>query len=341
MKFNRNLEELTQHASLHWTEELISAAAKETILHDLLSTQDEFISVLKVASKTPLSWLSVLEQTEALSLQLFTKHLMVLTDLGGETLNKILPIEEYFPDLSMEISWNNEQFNYSFQAIHNAKSLTNTSLKLTKKTINSPCNRELLIDLSMILLFGSKAKNSYLPSEYGSKTIIGALLGQNEKIERYVESNYIRISSQIKGANSNALGHFAQHFVYEHLSEYLPDDWTVRLEGSLSGVQHIQEEGSSSNFDIVCISPSHVEFAVEVSFQVTTNSVIERKARDSSAIFQRANALNHHICYVIDGAGNINIRKRAVETICTHSKCTVALSSEEIKHLANYMLANG
>lgn len=341
MKFNRNLEELTRHASLHWTEELIEAASKETILYDLLSTQDEFISTLKVASKTPLSWLSVLEQTEALTLQLFTKHLMVLTDLGGETLNKILPITEYFPDSSMVIIWNDREFEYKFQAIHSAKSLTNSSLKLTKKTISGNHNRELLIDLSMILLFGSKAKNSYLPSEYGSKTIIGSLLGQNEKLEKYVESNYIRISTQIKGANSNALGHFAQHFVYDHLVNYLPNDWEVKLEGSLTGVQHIEEEGSSSNFDVVCISPNKVEFAVEVSFQVTTNSVIERKARDSAAIFQRANSLNHHICYVLDGAGNINVRKRAVETICTHSNCTVALSSEEIEVLAKYMLANG
>jgi hypothetical protein len=45
----------------------------------------------------------------------------------------------------------------------------------------------------------------------------------------------------------------------------------------------------------------------------------------------------HWICYVIDGAGNINIRQNAVRTICTYSDCTVALSIYEINLLADFM----
>jgi hypothetical protein len=46
----------------------------------------------------------------------------------------------------------------------------------------------------------------------------------------------------------------------------------------------------------------------------------------------------HWICYVIDGAGNINVREAAVSTICNNSDCTIALSSEEVGELAKFML---
>ena len=44
----------------------------------------------------------------------------------------------------------------------------------------------------------------------------------------------------------------------------------------------------------------------------------------------------HKICYVIDGAGNINVRKSAVGILCKNSDCTVAMSDSEIQHLASY-----
>jgi hypothetical protein len=339
--YKRNLKQLTQHASLHWTEELNVAASKETLLFDLLTTQDAFISILKVASKNPFSWLKILEETETLTLPLFTKHLMMLCDLGGETLNKILPISEYFPKESIEFEWNNSIVEHSFLKINQVKSLTNDSLKVTKKTINSPPKVELLVDLCMILLYGSQSINSLLPSEYATKAIIGKLLGNSEAIDSFFKENYIKVSTQIRGAQSNALGHFAQNFVFQELVNNLPDDWAVKLEGSLTGVQHIEEGTDETNFDITVNSPAGVQFGVEVSFQVTTNSTIERKARDSSAIMERVNKLGHFICYVLDGAGNINVRKKAIETICSHSNCTVALSKTEIQVLSSFMTENG
>lgn len=339
VSYNRTLSELEVHASLHWTKELMHAASKETLLYDLLVTQEEFISVLKVANKTPLSWKMVLLESEKLTLPLFAKHLMVLCDLGGETLNKILPISNYFPDGHIHFNYNGNMETYCFQKIFEVKSLTNSSLKLTKATINSAPKEELLTDVIMILLYGSLAEDALLPTEYRTKTTIGSMLGNVEELNAFLKENYIRVSTQIKGAHSNALGHFAQNYVAKLLALYLPDDWVVSLEGSLSGVSHTGK--GETNFDITAISPNQVEFGIEVSFQVTTNSVIERKARDSSALQERANALGHHICYVIDGAGNINVRKKAVETICSHSDCTVALTDSEIKVLSQYLLENG
>ena len=339
--FNRTLPELTKHASLHWTKELMTVASQETLLYDLLVTQEEFVSVLKVASKTPMSWKTVLSESENLTLPLFTKHLMVLCDLGGETLNKILPINDFFPNNRIEFNFNKKDETYHFKKINDVKSLTNTSLHLTKSTINSTKKYDLLTDVVMILLFGSLAKIPLLPNEYQTKTIIGSMLGKPEELTEFIQENYIRVSTQIKGAHSNALGHFAQNFVANCLAENLPDDWQIKPEGSLTGVSHIDEEGRETNFDIVAISPNLVEFGIEVSFQVTTNSVIERKSREALSIKNRVKEQGHHVCYVLDGAGNIKIRTSASSIICSNSDCTVGLSESEIKVLSDYLLKNG
>jgi hypothetical protein len=48
-------------------------------------------------------------------------------------------------------------------------------------------------------------------------------------------------------------------------------------------------------------------------------------------------AAGHKICYVIDGAGNINVRASAVRNICRFSDCTVAFSLPEIGVLAEFL----
>ena len=74
---------------------------------------------------------------------------------------------------------------------------------------------------------------------------------------------------------------------------------------------------------------------VEVSFQVTTNSTIERKsgqAFDRQALMHKN---GHKIAYVIDGAGNFQ-RFAAISSICTYSDCTIAYTDSEFDVLANF-----
>jgi hypothetical protein len=94
--------------------------------------------------------------------------------------------------------------------------------------------------------------------------------------------------------------------------------------------------GEATIFDVVARSPTGVYFGVAVSFQVTGNSTIEYKARESQSLKRTVNSAGHFICYVIDGAGNINVRIAATTILCANSDCTVALSEKEIKHLANF-----
>lgn len=338
--YNRSLDELKINAALHWSKDMLEKAESYSVLPLLLQTQDEFIYVLKLASKSPTSWFEILNQSKTLTHQLFLKHLMVLTDLGGESLNKLPPLSNYFNGNKISFNWNDDLFEYNFKEIHNKVPLTNASLKVDARSMYKEktfTNR--MYDTVMLLLFGALDEKNELPSDAQSKCNIGLYIGKKEDISKIIKENYIKVSKQISGERANSLGHASQNYVANILKDNLGERWDINQEGHLSNITHTGQDGNETTFDIVVLSPTKKEFGVEISFQVTTNSTIERKAREAKSIFEKTHNKNHKICYVIDGAGNINIRKTAIKTICEYSDCTVAMSENEIKHLANYMLA--
>lgn len=338
--YKRTLPELRSKAVLHWPEDILIAAGDVSVLPLLLKTQDAFISILKISDKNMLTWQHILNQTNSISGPLFLKHLMVMTDLGGEALNKLPPLSNYFPNGILCFDWQGKKWHYPFKEIQNKCSLANSALRVDSKSLlQAGAFTPRMEDVAMLLMFGSLALNDSLPMEVKDRCIVGNLIGNSEELDKFVKENYIRVSRQVGGATSNALGQLAQTYVVDGLKAALPPDWTVLKDASMPNVSHTVG-GEGTNFDVVATSPTNRYFGIEVSFQVTTNSVIERKARESEALMLSVHQAGHKICYVIDGAGNINIRQHAVGIICQHSDCTVAMSDAEIKHLANFLIQN-
>lgn len=118
----------------------------------------------------------------------------------------------------------------------------------------------------------------------------------------------------------------------EYLKERLPD-WRINRD-QLPKVSH--NERTSLSVDIVAKSPSGNFCAVEVSFQVTTNSTIERKAGQAKARQELLHDQGHKIAYVIDGAGNFD-RQSALKTICQYSDCTVSFRDSELDALVRFL----
>jgi hypothetical protein len=88
-------------------------------------------------------------------------------------------------------------------------------------------------------------------------------------------------------------------------------------------------------FDLV-VEKNSKKIGIEVSFQVTTNSTIERKAGQAADRQALIHKNGYHIAYVLDGAGNFQ-RSSAISTICNHSDCTVAYTLSEFKVLSNWI----
>ncbi len=114
------------------------------------------------------------------------------------------------------------------------------------------------------------------------------------------------------------------------------EDVSITANGHLPGVTHTDEATNRpTSFDFV-VSRGNKYIAVEVSFRVTTNSVIERKAGQARARYEQIEKVGHRIAYVIDGAGNFQ-RENAVGVLCSYSHCTVAFSLDELNVLCEFV----
>jgi hypothetical protein len=186
-------------------------------------------------------------------------------------------------------------------------------------------------DLIMILLYG--ASSELVDSASLEKCEIGSLLGTNEELDKYVRQKYITVSRITGGATANKLGQIAQGIVFDFLGKYLKEGYRVKSNGRIV-LDGYEKEGGMP-FDIV-VEKGNKVVGIEVSFQVTTNSTIERKAGQAADRKALMHKQDYKIAYVIDGAGNFE-RPSAISTICQHSDCTVAYSKQEFEVLANFI----
>ena len=337
--YRRTLSELRKHAVLHWPPEILKRAGASAVLPLLIATQEKFLALLKSATASPTAWRDALPLSGFASDEtVFLKHLMVLSDLGGETLNKLEALKSYFPGGKMKFWWDRSLHEYKFKVIGEKTTLTNQALKVDAKGMRTP--RKLddkAIDVVMLLLYGSQSEGDNLPEDIRERCVVGSLVEDPVILDRFVRENYLRVSRQTGGQRANALGQAVQDYVIEQLTVALPRTWKLERNGTLSNVNKISG-GNQTTFDVVARAPNNVCFAVEVSFQVTTNSTIERKSRESESLKKQVNTAGHIICYVIDGAGNINVRTVATSILCANSDCTVAMSDKEIKLLADFFI---
>ena len=331
----RDYESLKSEALIFWPVEIAQKEKEASIIPLLLETQDSFISLLHIADKSPTSWKEVLPSTKSLYPNLFLKHLMILTDIGGEKTKRFkteLPV--IFEGNTFNYVWKEHEYNYNFQTFNTEGDWSNLNLHVEGKTIFTPrsLSRE-MEDIIMLLMFGGSCLNVALPQEILDKCMIGTLLGNKKELDTFVRQRYIWVSRITGGATANAMGYLLEQYVKEELKDHL-NDWDFSKK-SIPGIS--QNEGrTNTSFDIVAESPKGKFCAIELSFQVTTNSTIERKAGQAQARQKVLHRKGHHIAYVIDGAGNFE-RRSALLTICRYSDSTITFKDSEIEKLAEFL----
>ncbi|MBA4405830.1 hypothetical protein C0389_01010 [bacterium] len=82
----RTFQNLQQSGVNFWSRELIELEKDSSIIPILINSQDKFISLLNISDANPAAWKETLNNTQNLPANLFLKHLMVLSDIGGEKL---------------------------------------------------------------------------------------------------------------------------------------------------------------------------------------------------------------------------------------------------------------
>jgi hypothetical protein len=334
--YQRTVSELQNLASMFWPSELSEEAAKLSVIPKLLETQDEFIAILSVPVSDLRNLFKVVNAS-SFSGNLFLKHLVILADFGGEQLQRVNSnFSMLFPANSIEYIWNGERHIYRFQELP-VSNLTNSKLSISsKKMLRERKLDNLLQDVAAILIFGNACTNE-ITAEILSKCEIGEYLDQPEKLEKFIKQRYIWVSRITMGSRANNLGQLAQQFVLEYVEKNLDlENVEFRSNGSIPGITHTDEQTNRpTSFDIVVLKGNKF-VAIEVSFQVTTNSVIERKAGQAQARYKQIEDGGYKIAYVLDGAGNFQ-RETALRTICSYSHCTVAFSRPELNVLCEFI----
>lgn len=293
----RDIQDLENQALKFWPQEILDQEKNSSIIPKLIETQDKFISLLNISDANPFKWKDTLLSSKTLSGNLFLKHLIVLSDIGGE---KLMRFKKELPSIfenGMNFIWGGEYYAYKFQTLADKSIWNNKNLMVDGDgLINSVELNPIIEDACMLLLFGGSAIDDNIPNDITDKCIIGTMLGRVEELERFVKQRYIWVSRITGGAEANTLGQLTQNYVKEYLESNLTD-WRINKD-QLQEVS--QNERTSLSVDIVAKSPSGNFCTVEVSFQVTTNSTIERKAGQAQARQELLHKNGHKIAYVSD-----------------------------------------
>jgi hypothetical protein len=331
----RDYDNLRSKALIFWPAEISEKEQESSIVPLLLETQDSFISLLHISDKSPTSWKDVLPNTKSLYPNLFLKHLMVLSDISGEKTKRFKSeLPGIFEGNEFRYICKGQEYQYKFQTFSKRGTWSNVELYVDGKGLFTPkAITSEMEDVIMLLMFGGTCVNATLPQEILDKCMIGTLLGNKKELDTFVRQRYIWVSRITGGAAANRMGYLAEEYVKEELKNHLPT-WDFSKK-SIPGIS--QNEGrTNTSFDMVSESPKGKFCAIELSFQVTTNSTIERKAGQAQARQRVLHNKGHHIAYVIDGAGNFE-RRSALSTICQYSDCTVTFRESEIKMLAMFL----
>lgn len=336
--YKRSFEELEAVASKFWPTELSEIESKLSVIPILLETQDQFINIINVETPS-LENLFVIIEASSMSSNLFLKHLILLADFSGEMLKRVSrEFNIIFPTGELHYCWRGKKRTYKFCAIP-GKNFSNNSLKIDgKKLLSKDRLDDLQKDAIAMLLFGSTyiGDNQEVASLL-AKCEIGEYLGKADAIATFVKQRYIWVSRITGGAKTNNLGQIAQKFVADYINEKLnSQNIKVKIGGRLPNVTHTDSNTKRmTSFDIL-VTDDKKFVAIEVGFQVTTNSVIERKAGQARARYEQIEKAGHKIAYVIDGSGNFE-RETALRIICRHSHCTVAFSRSELDLLCQFL----
>lgn len=138
---------------------------------------------------------------------------------------------------------------------------------------------------------------------------------------------------------ANDLGNAAQLYAVRYLSEKLGKEYRVVSNGTIPGVQ--LDDDKEATFDIV-VDRIAAEgrfkpyVGIEVSFQETSNSTVERKGREARARFQSTINRRSYVAYIIDGAGNFS-RTSAANDMCMNSHCNVGYTEKEFQLLIEFI----
>jgi hypothetical protein len=182
--------------------------------------------------------------------------------------------------------------------------------------------------LAQIVLFGNFSVSTALATTLSSCDLFKFAQHETE-LRDFISTRYLEVSRIGRGADANALGQALQIEVDKRLRLLLGSEYEIMQNGRLT------VKGHTMTSDLLIVH-NQKSVAIEVAFQVTTNSTIERKATDAAKRMDDLNQEGIASCYVLDGIG-IFERRSALNKILDQSNLVVNFSTEDTRKLADFI----
>ncbi|OFX14206.1 MAG: hypothetical protein A2Z18_07965 [Armatimonadetes bacterium RBG_16_58_9] len=298
-----------------------------SLLDDLVSTQSCFVeAVCSAQGRAENVVASVLSRRE-LAPGLAVKHAMIATGFSAELMDRVV---SYFQDRGID----KLSINVPGEApeVVQLCAMPGFNGRLSNKAIQ--CGSGALHrDLLVVVMFGAYARELRFSSF--RRCSLGSLAGRPGACAQFFREAYLRVSPQVGGAGAVELGSKLQRRLVQELEGHLGG----RVEFARTRDNRLPAAvGEGDQYDAVYrIGPEadpRAYVAVEVAFQETTNSVIERKARQAKEARHLMERLHYKACYIVGGAGWF-ARPRALRTLVENSDLCV--SPNDIPKLADYI----
>lgn len=313
-----NYDRLLENGKWFWTEEMMPDDLYSEDTKKILETKDEFLEILEKSSKENI--VSNLLNSENLDSRLAIRHAMLATNTGKEGLDRLASYFSFFDVQQAEASELDlsHEFNVLGQKDH---ALNNSNL--------NDIGDGILEDIAFILCFGE-----YMESLKDYPTFdrckLGGICGDENEIADYFADLYVLFSNQTQGRIRVKKGNLAENITEDFLNEIVKDNPSLEFADG-NRVPDVPKEGDNQQFDFVLKLTSDGEekyIAIPVAFQETTNSVIERKARQARELYPRFKELDFYLCHVVDGAGYYK-RSNALKQMIQHSDLSIGFNELE------------
>lgn len=184
--YRRTFEELQQVGSSFWSADLTRQEAALSIIPQLVQTQDDFISILRVPVENIDNLFQIIRASR-LPGNLFLKHLIVLTDFGGEILQRVNDrFSQLFPQRQLDYQWRtgDRVQAYPFKVLPISGKLTNHRMGVSaKRLFTSQPLSALHEDVIALLLLGGLSVDPDTARDL-AKCDIGGYLSKPDELEK-------------------------------------------------------------------------------------------------------------------------------------------------------------
>lgn len=314
-------QRLLNNGQWFWTREMLPDDLLGSQTQQILDTKSDFVNILERSS--PETLINRLVESQ-IKTELLIQHCMLATDIGKETLDRIAFYFFYNDMSTVKINAADASEQHQFSV------LGNRDVSVSNKSF-SQFSPDLIRDIYVLLSFGASIGqlSKYVTFD---RCRLGEICGDEKQIADYFADLYVLFSNQTRGRVRVKKGSAAEDVVSTTLDKVVSNSKINYV--SDSRVPNIPSQGETQEFDFVLQEPDDTFIAIEVAFQETTNSTLERKARQSRELYPVFSERGHKLIHVVDGAGYFE-RDNALRQMIEYSDLAVTLG--EIETLRSYL----